>query len=318
MRFPHFPHWLPILFLLFGFLAAGVTFSTLQKKEHNNFSVEFQQSCQSRTKIIEKQLLFSQEQLLTIRNSCSTLPELQKKQLETLTSLPREKNNSLLATTWVPRSSNTHQNDSEIEKNKQEDSFFIKYTLPASFNVKQEGHNIATDPLQKAIITLSMESGATIATAPALIPAGSRNEKYFSLFAPLYRKGNTPEVELERVNTLRGFLVNAIGFSPLIERSLASPFENKYDFWLYDTTGNDQLVFSSNFSGKALQISPESVPALRSDTLLSAYPHSYIVKHELSFATRHYTLIFAADKESIQSNLTNAPEMISGIVSIHR
>jgi PAS domain S-box-containing protein len=328
-------YFIPMALLFLGLIGAGLTYSFLQKAEHRKLQIIFDKTTKSWTRNIERQFRLSRTTLTFIRNSCSLLPLLHDQQFTVLTSTPLKERKAFLSIAWVPRIPDSrrlsheallHQqgfpnftitaqnasNDSLTKDMKREEYFPISYIEPPESAQDHLGFNLASNQTWKAIMTLAMESGAAIPSAPIAYSNNGATEESFLLFMPLYKQLQT-ETETDRRMNLRGFILGRIGFAPFVETALSSLKKRNYDFWLYDTTESDQLIHAVNFSGAPLDISPDNEAAQHPDTLVSIYPHPYVERHTIIFGGRQYTIVFAADQQLISSYLTNTPATASGL-----
>lgn len=339
MKIRYYSYYLPIALFLLSLSSAGLTFSSLQKAEQNKLQSIFHESTKAWVKTIEQRFYSSRSALNFIRNGCSLIPQLQLQQLTTLARPPLKIHKAFHAVAWVPRIPHeqrsvyekrvqeqgvphfsitaSRKSDGHIVRDENREEYFpIYYIEPLNDNKKQLGLNLGSNPLWRASITLAMESGATIPTAPITLFSSETEENkgnFFFLFAPLYEQLTT-ESTTERRTRFRGVILGKIGFTSLIDEALTSHKETNYDFWLYDTTESDHLIHFKNFSGSPLEISPASRTAQTPDTLTASYPHPYVENHTIIFGGRHYSMVFAADQQLVNTYLTNTPGVVACLV----
>ena len=319
---------IPLTLILFGTIASWMTFSALQAGEHRKLDLMVDKTTKSWSETIERQFKLCRGATSFIRNGATLLPVLDRTQFQVLTKTPLKEHNSFLFIAWAPEitAAKRHSFEARLQSMHSPNSTITAYQ-PAGETLVEEGnrpeyhpiifieppataenllgYNLTGNQKWRSTMILAMESGASIPSAPISFPPADMTENAFFLFTPLYNRSTGSSV-IERRSNFRGFIVAAIGFRPLIETALPALKEKNYDFWLYDTTENNKLVYCTLF--------PEgsSGPVPEPDRVHS--PGNFVEGYTHTFGGRKYTMLFRATPKLIKSYQTTIPTVAAGLV----
>ncbi len=328
---------IPVLLILVGTFASWMTFSALQESEHQKLESLVSKTTKIWSETVARQFRLSKSALSFVRNSSSLLTTIKAEQFKIITRTPLNEHSAFYFLAWAPEIPDTMRQDyvSLFQKSNATIELITAYqqtVLPPEKSITQQeylpiifveppsaaenliGHNLKRIPAWQAVMTLAMESGVAIPSAPISFNSTDLSGKAFFLFTPLYAQ-STGNTVIERRSDFRGFIVGCIGFRPLIETALPELNEKNYNFWLYDTTASNQLVhsvLSTDSSGN--DITAKTDLTQNPANLIEASPHSFVKSYTITFGGRKYTMVFAASPDLILSYKTTTPAVAAGLV----
>ncbi len=337
MRSRYTVYIIPVTLILLGTFASWMTFSALQKSEQHKLESTIAKTTEAWSKTVARQFRLSKVALSFIRTSSSLLTSITPEQFKILTRTPLNEHSAFYFLAWAPEVPDTMRNDyvslfhksnatievitahqqtvPPLEKNiyRQE---YLPITLiePSGTADNLLGYNLKRISTWQSIMTLAVESGTAIPSAPISFTSPDLPGKAFFLFTPLYTQ-STGNTVIERRSHFRGFIVGCIGFRPLIETALPALNEKNYDFWLYDTTENNQLlhsVISSDSPGDS--VTANAALTQNPASLMESYYRSFVKSYTTTFGGRKYTMVFAASPDLIHSYKTTTPVVAAGLV----
>ncbi len=327
---------IPATLILFGTIASWMTFSALQAGEHRKLDLMVDKTTKFWSETLERQFNLCKGATSFIRNGATLLPALDRTQFQVLTKTPLREHDSFLFIAWAPeitadkrhsfeaRLQSIHSpyktitaykptGNSLVDESNRPEYHPIIFIEPPATAENLLGYNLTGNQKWRSAMVLAMESGASIPSAPVSFPPADMTENAFFLFTPLYNRSTGSSV-IERRSNFRGFIVAAIGFRPLIETALPELKEKNYDFWLYDTTENNKLVYSTllpeGSSGPVPEPEPEPEP--EPDRVHS--PGNFVEGYTHTFGGRKYTMFFRATPKLIKSYQTTIPTVAAGLV----
>ncbi len=165
-----------------------------------------------------------------------------------------------------------------IRAGEREEYFPVYFAEPHKGNEIALGYDLASNPIRKAALEKSRDTGQMIATARITLVQETRNQYGFLVFMPVYQKmTSTDTIEARRKNLI-GFVLGVYRIATIVNSALAN--YNRFDSYIYDMTGPPDESFLYAYPGQTASNSSQMEPKDR-----------FKVSHQLNVADRQWQLV---------------------------
>jgi PAS domain S-box-containing protein len=226
-------HWgMAIIVGLFGLTVTVFVFMKLHSDAWDLFQTTFQQRAMSQIQNVSQEI---QRQLDRLDGLCRFMgsdvslereafnqyvtPFLKDVPVQALVWVPRVKNEQILFYESVARQDGIekyriYEKDAQgknIPVSRRDEYFPVYYVQPWKGNDKASGFDMASEPIRRAAMQKSCDTGLAVATVPLLLVQGSQDRFGFLVFLPVYAKDLPSYTTVQRRKSLRGFVLGVFG-----------------------------------------------------------------------------------------------------------
>ena len=287
-----------------GFFLSVIVFATLRSLETKNAQASFTGVAQERLGYLETNVTLTLNSLVTLGAFYDASHLVEREEFDRFTAPLLAHNQAIQALEWIPRvpkpSRQMFEEDARHDgfpsfqfterlstgqmarAGEREEYFPVFFVAPFQGNEKALGYDLASDPVRRAALQSSADSGQLVATSRIKLVQETSDQYGFLVFRPLYRGGVEPPTPESRRDALTGFALAVFRVAHIVEAGTIPSSTADLDLVIFDRDANpgERLLYPKGAQFKSVQDLPRGFRATRTISVagrtweLAAYPRS--------------------------------------------
>ena len=286
-----------------GILLSGLIFAILRSLENKNAQASFNGVAQERLDALETNVTLTVNNLDSLGAFYDSSRSVEPDEFARFTARLLVRNQAIQALEWIPqvprRSRRKYEedrrhdgfrsfqfterlSDGRIVRAGERDEYFpVFFVAPFRGNEKALGYDLASDPVRRAALQDSADSGALVATSRIKLVQETADQYGFLVYRPVYRGGIEPTSAAARHAALIGFTLAVFRVGDIVERAGSAPNSaSGLDLAIFDRDANpgERLLYPKGAHFDGIEDLPPRFRATRTVFVagrtweLAAYP----------------------------------------------
>ncbi|MFZ0799643.1 MAG: CHASE domain-containing protein [Terriglobales bacterium] len=237
------------ILLSLGMVAGGILLSTLvltnlRNFESKNTEAAFNGVAQERLDALETNVTLTVDNLVSLGALFDAVHDVKREEFGQFTVSLLAQKNAIQALEWIPRvtkrSRRKYEEDARragfpsfefterpssgklVREGERDEYFPVFFVVPFKGNEKALGYDLASDPVRRAALQSSADSGRLVATNRVKLVQETSDQYGFLVFRPVYRGGVEPASTEERREKLIGFVLAVFRVGDIVEKGGAA------------------------------------------------------------------------------------------------
>ena len=251
-----------------GILLSGLIFAILRGLENKNAQASFSGVALERLDALETNVTLTVNNLVSLGAFYDSSRSVEPDEFTRFTARLLARNQAIQALEWIPRvprrSRRKYEEDrrhdgfrsfqfterlsgGRMVRARERDEYFpVFFIAPFKGNEKALGYDLASDPVRRAALLDSADSGALVATSRIKLVQETADQYGFLVYRPVYRGGIEPVSAAARHAALIGFTLAVFRVGDIVERAGSVPNSaSGLNLAIFDRSANpgDRLLY---------------------------------------------------------------------------
>jgi len=301
--------------LVAGIILSGVIFVTLRDMETRNAQAAFNGVAQERLDALETNIQLTVNNLVSLGSLIEVKPDIDRQEFVRFTETLLARNEAIQALEWIPRVPERSRQKYEEDRRRdgfpsfqfterssagqmtragsRDEYFPVLFVSPFQGNEKALGFDLSSDPVRRAALDRSADTGTLVATSRLALVQEISDQYGFLVYRPVYEGGVAPATVQGRRQALAGFAVAVFRVADIVEKAgVARNSATDLDLAIFDRDAKpgERLLYPKGAPHDGVGDLPRGLGATRTISVagrrweLAVYPGS-----GASFQPRHWS-----------------------------